>query len=394
MKLSHKKDYHSLYNEAHGLVDDVTEAIAGGRAVSECPRVGEFLRNNKFSEEIINNLSSAGYNRRAYDIMRSNDGEQAAARFLDRLDREEKKTARRKRRRIVYGLTGASAAVILLAIMLSVSTGSTGEPDPTPRQITLTLADGRTIVLDDTNLIEEAEASIRNDHGSLVVERKAEEISETPSPSLHTLNVSHGCQYDITLEDGTRVWLNSGSSLRFPAVFGEGGRMVFVEGEAYFEVSPDSGRPFRVETYGQTLTVLGTSFNIYSYRDEAVTRTTLLSGSVSIRSGDNEVLLKPNQSSELNRNNSEFSVKTVDAGAVAEWRNGVFVFDDNTLEQVLMKVSRWYDVEIEYDEDKARAFVYKGNLPRYDSIGEMLESIEMTGSVKFRKSRNGHIMTM
>ena len=398
-KTDKSAEYSRRYRKAGELAHEVAQAIADGRTAEDCPPVAGFLRQNKFSKELVSRLSSVEYNQRAYRTMKEHDRETETQRFLERLrEHNRMDILRRRRRRVGLSVASAVAVITVIAAFSLFYPGRDAASGSKTGAVSLTLADGSTIALDNSrdvpDFIERPEAMFWNGNGSLTVEKRTEEPGEVQSESYHTLNVSHGYQYDILLEDKTHVWLNSGSSLRFPAVFAGNERKVFVEGEAYFEVAPDSARPFVVETPGQTLTVLGTSFNLYSYRDEPVVYTALLSGSVSVRAGETELVLKPNQISGLNRADSSFSVKNTSAESVSQWRSGAFVFDDNTLEQVLMKVSRWYGVEITYDKEKARAFIYKGNLPRFDTVEEMLESIEMTGLIKFEKRRSGYELKM
>lgn len=389
-------DYHRLYHQAHRLACKAAEAIADNRTAADCGELIRFLNENRFSAQMVDELCSPDYHRRARGMMGDRDTE--VQRLVKCIDEEKRKAVQRYKQNRRIRLAGAAAAAIIAGAILLHVADFRRAPEPPIPQASLTLSDGRTLALDrqvsETTIDDGSAVSISNAGGGLVVEQKSEQAVADPQPAYHTLNVSEGYQYDILLADKSRVWLNSGSSLRFPSAFGAGERRVYMEGEAYFEVSPDAERPFVVETEGQTLTVLGTSFNIYAYRNEPDIYTAVLTGRVSVRSGEQEITLSHDQACRLERESSEFSVRDVDAGAVAEWRNGVFVFDDNNLEQVAMKISRWYNVEIVYDHIKARSITYKGNLPRYESIGEMFESIEMTGPVKFVKQKDKYVMTM
>lgn len=393
-------EQHRQYSEVRELLRAAAKTIADNGSIVDCTSLVRFLRRNEFSQEMISRLSSVEYNRAIYESMKRYDRESESNRLVVRLDEVRRKAGKRRRRirhlfASVAGTGVAAAAVIGGWFYFS---GGTTHENQVHRQISLILSDGRTISLDNPlnnlDLEEETDAFIRNTDGTLIVEKKDDAAQQMNAPNHYTLDVSEGYQYDIILEDKTHIWLNSDSYLRFPASFGPDERKVFVEGEAYFEVAEDRGRPFIVETSGQTITVLGTAFNLYAYRDEPVIYTTLLSGSVAVRSAAGEVTLVPNQSCGLNRYDNKFSVRDVKAQTVAEWRNaGIFVFDDNTLEQVLMKVSRWYGVEIVFDETDARTFIYRGNLPRYEKVEELLESLEITGSMKFTKEKNRYVMT-
>lgn len=392
---------HKQYTDIQRVIADIAEAIANNQSIHDCPQISEFLRQNKFSEEIIDRFCSVEYNMEAHDSLKPYDKQKELTRFLMRLDQEKNNIEKRRKkiRRTFFSISGTAAAVAVIMITLLNPHENLPDTLQTECPVNLILSDGRTIALDDSHddsrleLIEESGAHIRNIDGTLIVEKDSGTVAEN-TPNHYTLNVSGGYQYDIILEDKTHVWLNSDSYLRFPASFGADERKVFVEGEAYFEVAEDRNRPFIVETSGQTITVLGTAFNLYAYRDEPVIYTTLVSGSVSVRSATGQVTLSPNQSCGLNRYDNKFSVGKADGNSIAQWRNAeIFVFNDNTLEQVLMKVSRWYNVEIVFDKADAQKFIYKGNLPKYENIEELLENLEITGSMKFAKERNRYVMT-
>jgi ferric-dicitrate binding protein FerR (iron transport regulator) len=242
----------------------------------------------------------------------------------------------------------------------------------------LTLDDGRRIVLRQPAGRE----IIARPQGATVVhdgDGLSYEPAEGAAAELYsTLSVPKGMTYALTLEDGTRVWLNADSRLRFPSAFGGGRRRVCLEGEAYFDVARDAARPFTVETAGQTLTVLGTQFDISAYPDQAV-YTTLVTGSVELEHDGRRTGLVPGQRACLDA--GEMSVETVDAGEAALWREGIFPFDDQTLDRIFAQLARWYDIEYVFDDPEAASQVLMGNLPIYDGIDPLLGIIEMSGLV-------------
>ena len=162
-------------------------------------------------------------------------------------------------------------------------------------------------------------------------------------------------------------------------------REVFLEGEAYFEVAPDSSCPFLVETAQQQIKVLGTKFNVSAYLDEP-TETTLLEGSVYLTGvvvkGEHQLV--PGEQVVIDPVSNEFTVTEVDAENVIAWTLGKFVFDDNTLEQVMKKLERWYGVEVDYVDPEVKKIVFKGNLPRYSDLRILLGMIEKISPVRFQ----------
>ncbi len=235
--------------------------------------------------------------------------------------------------------------------------------------VTLTLPDGSTIVLDpsagNSRIAEHGNVALTMENGILVHEKQSSAAQAAKTSGLGTVEVPRGALFDLVLEDGTKVWLNASSRLRFPIEFSREERKVYLEGEAYFEVSPDKERPFFVEAKDQTLKVLGTKFNIYAYAGTPAVSTTLIEGSVSLRAkqGDVETILRPGQQAQLLAGGDGYSVMNVDAMEISAWRNGMFIFNDNTLEVVFSKLSRWYDFEYVFEDPHTAGIVVMGNIP-------------------------------
>lgn len=202
-----------------------------------------------------------------------------------------------------------------------------------------------------------------------------------------TLSTPRGGQYQVTLPDGTRVWLNAASSLKFPTTFtGLKLREVDLTGEAYFEVTKHPEQPFVVKTAAQQVRVLGTHFNIQAYAGESEEKTTLLEGSVrvDIVNGDAKappLVLKPGQQSILRE--QQLKVIGVDSAMAVDWKNAFFAFDHDQLEDILKKVARWYDVEIVYLDERVKKEIFSGRISRSERVTEVLKKLSLTGAVKF-----------
>ncbi|MGX5820898.1 FecR family protein [Chitinophaga lutea] len=243
---------------------------------------------------------------------------------------------------------------------------------PGSNKATLQLGSGPTISLTDAANGKLADHVAKKADGELVYQPGGE-----PSGTMHTLSTPRGGQYRLDLPDGSRVWLNAASSLRFPPSFdGEAERRVELNGEAYFEIAADARRPFRVVSAGQTLEVLGTHFNINAYGDEPAITTTLLSGSVKV----NGALLKPGQRSVLQ--DGQINIQPADTELATAWKNGEFRFNGQDFQSVMRMISRWYDVDIEYEE-MPRPMHIAGVVSRSRNIREVLRMIEVMGDVKF-----------
>lgn len=199
----------------------------------------------------------------------------------------------------------------------------------------------------------------------------------------NTLRTPMGGQYSLVLPDGSKVWLNSGSSLRFPTAFSGSDRIVELEGEAYFEITPNKQKTFRVRTNNSMeVKVLGTHFNVMAYENEKSISTTLIEGSVQVQTSSGKVRIDPGQAALLNKGNGNVNISSADTEQAIAWKNGYFIFSNENIESIMRKVSRWYDVDIIYQGNlNNKDFV--GTISRNKNISELLKMLELTGAVHF-----------
>lgn len=248
---------------------------------------------------------------------------------------------------------------------------------------TLTLANGSTIALNNVpngKLAKQGGTSItKTANGRLVY--NAADGAETTTPGVNRISTPLGGTYDVILSDGSHVWLNAGSTLSYPVNFGRKERCVSLTGEAYFEVA-HSGAPFKVSSRNQTVQVLGTHFNIEAYDDEPVIKTTLLQGSVKLSNEKTASLLKPGQTA-LNEPAGNLLLEAADTAQVMAWKNGMFVFNDETIESIMRKAARWYDIEVVYHDNVASKKLW-GTVSRYKNITELLDNLVIAGKLKYR----------
>ena len=201
--------------------------------------------------------------------------------------------------------------------------------------------------------------------------------------SYNTIETPKGGQYRVELADGTIVWLNAASSLTFPNHFTGANRMVKLTGEAYFEVAKDKAHPFLVKSRLQTIQVLGTHFNVNAYNDEAVVKSTLLEGSVKITAdvSGKTVFLKPGEQSRLSA--AKLFVGEANTTEAIAWKNGYFRFDDEKIESIMRKISRWYDVDVVYQGDVTQeGFV--GAITSFSNINDVLDIMQRSKAVHFK----------
>ncbi|GAA4167938.1 FecR family protein [Sphingobacterium ginsenosidimutans] len=209
-------------------------------------------------------------------------------------------------------------------------------------------------------------------------------ISE--APIFHTLQTPRTGAYNIVLADGTKVWLNAYSSLKFPSRFDSKERVVELLGEAYFEVAPNKKQPFKVRSREQIIEVLGTHFNISAYESES-TVTTLLEGAVKVNriANNSSVLLKPGQQSTIKEDTKQIQLAHINTEHAVAWKNGYFNFDNETLASILSKIERWYDVEFTYEKTPSQK-TYIGAVSRSRNLSAVLRALEAAADVKFKRT--------
>lgn len=246
-------------------------------------------------------------------------------------------------------------------------------------QAVLTTSDGRKIELG-----KNVHAPISEQNG-VIISNNGNQLSYNTAASgnteyFNTLEVPRKGMYSIGLADGTKVWLNSLSSLRYPTTFPGKERRVSIKGEAYFEVAKNPKQPFIVEVEGgQEIEVLGTSFNVNAYSNEQIISTTLLSGSVRVRANAASQLLSPGEQAEYNQTNTSIQLKKdIDAEDAIAWKNGFFVCNGKDLKAILRQVMRWYDIEVEY-QGNIQPEIFVGTISRNMNLSELLKVLEITG---------------
>lgn len=214
-------------------------------------------------------------------------------------------------------------------------------------------------------------------------------------PRLNHLATPRGGEFEITLEDGTKVWLNAESQLSYPDTFRSDERRVILKGEAYFRVARNEEKPFYVESDGQLVRVYGTEFNIRTYEEDAAVYTTLISGSVALQAAGKlnaELFLTPGRQAVFDKKEASAFVRTVDTEVVTGWRRGLFVFEEQNLGQIMAALARWYNFDYEFTDNVLSETVFMGSVPRYGDFNEVLEILEKSGGVKFRM--NGKTVTV
>lgn len=255
----------------------------------------------------------------------------------------------------------------------------------------LTLVDGSTIILDSASngiISQQGNVKVQKlDNGLLAYTINGTQITEKDAAFYNTISTPRGGQYQVTLADGTKVWLNAASSVRFPVIFTGTERKVEITGEAYLEVAKNKAMPFRVKAGSTEVEVLGTHFNVNAYDDEAAVKTTLLEGLVKVSvpalgTGQSPRFLQPGQQAGVNKEGKINVMNNADTEEAVAWKNGRFQFKSADLKTILRQIARWYDVEVVYNGNVNLHFT--GQLTRNDNVSKVFEKLALTGEVHFR----------
>ncbi len=314
------------------------------------------------------------------------------------------KTKKREKRLNYFKYTSIAASIVLIisiSIYINNNTRSGGATtdvlvnqtiESGSNKAVLTLESGKKIVLEKGKQYRGENLS---SNGEEVVYSSQKDVDKKGKQRYNYLSVPRGGQFFLKLSDGTQVWVNSESRLKYPINFvsGETRKVELEYGEAYFEVSPSekhNGASFNVSTGSQEIHVLGTKFNVRANRDDNAIVTTLAEGKVRVEKNNNRQLLKPDQQSIINDGSNQIIVEHVDASVITSWVRGLFIFEDESLHEMMDVLSRWYNVEVFFESEKFRNIPFTGVLERTKSLNQLLEIIEASseGEVKFEIKDN------
>lgn len=250
------------------------------------------------------------------------------------------------------------------------------------RKATLVLNDGKVLSLDTSRMFlkEINEVSVHTSDQALVY---VDSLQDEDVQLQNRLITPKGGEYTIMLADGTKVWVNANTEIRYPVKFSGNERRVYLEGEAYFEVAKNVTKPFIVEANGMEVKVYGTKFNLNTRRVDQM-HTTLVEGSVSVKPrGQSEVMLKPNQQAIFNKLSGRVSVRDVDVMPYVAWHQGNYYFENKSMGEILDELSLWYDIQVFFMNPEMKNERFSGYLPRYEQIDGLLSLIEKTSHVRF-----------
>lgn len=300
-----------------------------------------------------------------------------------------RKVRKKRDRRIFNGLKVAAGVVVLLGIVMlfrleapenvMVAEAGTESIHPGYAIAKLTVGTGETYILDSLTSADIPNTTIRN--GKEIVYNNSD-TAVSGNAVYNKIEIPRGGEYKITLPDGTEVYLNSQTELRFPDNFNNSPeRIVYVSGEAFFKVKKNEKQPFIVKCRDYNVRVLGTTFNISDYSDDNYSHTTLAEGKVELNFDGHNILLKPGQQARLQA--GSIKVKEVNVENYTTWMNENFRFESESIEEILKRIARWYVVDVFYVNQSVKNYHFSGYLPRYANISEALDLLGLTTDIRF-----------
>jgi len=309
------------------------------------------------------------------------------------------KKVKQTRRAHLYKKMAVAASVMLMFgmafyMLYNSRQVKTIEPEKQPHLIMtgtdkaiLTLENGDEVALEKGKKYQTGKVSSNGEE--LVYEDKEQSDSDEKEQLYNYLTIPRGGQFFVKLSDGTEIWLNSETKLKYPVAFQEGltRKVELIYGEAYFKVSPSiahKGAAFHVLTKSQEIDVLGTEFNVKAYNGDTIMATTLVEGKIKIKKGAVSETLVPNQQATINYESDKIDIEEIDVSQEISWINGLFSFNEKPLEEIMIVLSRWYDTEVVFANSKKKKFVFTGILERTEAVEDILKLIEATseGQIK------------
>ena len=364
----------------------IEKGLRGELSGAEKERLAVWRRGAPENEEAFQRMKAEGFYERGMERWRSFDASVAFGRFLER--RQQRLRIHRIWRRGLRVAAVMVPLVVAVAFYLGMSREEVpghgvemAQIVPGSSKAKLTLGDGRTIEFGATR----ADSLIETDGTQIAASQSSVVYAKAASDALvyNRLEIPRGGEFCLELSDGTRVWLNSSTEIEYPVAFGGGERRVRLRGEAYFEVTRDTARPFRVEFGGTEVTVLGTSFNVQAYPDETASYTTLAEGSVRVATEEGVMRLRPGEQAKVDASSGEMEKRQVDAANYTSWMKGRFVFVRQPLENIMRTLARWYNIRVIFREERAKHVSLSGNVRRYEQFSTVTDMLEMMGDVKF-----------
>lgn len=375
-------------NKQEDIYQDIIDCIRNEANAVQQEKVKQWVSENEKNEREYKELLRVFTKLSFFDRWNRIETDKAKAILLNQFDK-------RKRLQIYRSLAVAASITVLVSLSFIFYLNQTTPHDDKFASLessvsrefraSLTLSSGETVLLSQNtkDSLSDGGTTINyNTNTGVVYSKKAVNHHTTTQEVFNTLKVARGEEYQVVLADGTKVWMNSESELKFPIAFVGKERKVYMKGEAYFDVKPNKDKAFVVQTEHLETRVLGTEFNVSAYPEEDV-NVTLVEGSVELDS--KEVLAKikllPGENANFKRDASEFKISKVDVNKIKAWRDGCLYFEKDRLEDILTKLARWYDIEVFYQNSAVKDYMFRMRADKEAGFIEVLKLLEATGRV-------------
>ncbi|MEG2341160.1 MAG: DUF4974 domain-containing protein [Odoribacter sp.] len=369
------------------IAELIYKHISGDLSASDREELENWCKSSEERQRLFEKMSNQTFIEKKMIAEQLCDVEKAYHKFNKR---QQKYLSYRKSQRIIIAI--AASIILIISFQIAFYKQSAEPTFPTAQPLIaageshaiLTLANGEqmefrknmtdTLIQDDGTTVNASGTGVSYTSG---------ETSE--KLTYNQLQVPRKGEFQLLLSDGTQVWLNSESYIKYPTYFCGKERRVYLEGEAYFEVTKNSKMPFIIDFGNKEIEVLGTSFNARAYKDEANIYTTLVEGSVKLSSQEKELILHPQEQGIIHSGSGEMEKKQVDVQLYTSWKEGRFIFENQSLEEMMNTLVRWYDVKVVFSDEEVMHSTFTGNLKRYDNLDQMLVMLETTETAHFHQ---------
>ena len=373
----------------------ISKSLSGNITKGEQAELDSWREENEYNQRLFEQICSETTMREKFDQYKHSNVQTAFDAFVKK--REELHSRRRW-----IGTLSRYAAIIIVPVLVVVFYYSKKETVKVTERSqfaselatiqrnlpVLTLSNGKEMVLYNQELLLEEENGVRisvNEEGRMQYD-KADSVGA--EMVYNTLTTPSQCDFMFILADGTRVWMNAKSSLRYPVAFHGKERVVYAEGEIYLEVARDEKHPFFVMLNGMKVEVLGTSFNVNSYADEDYAEVTLVEGRVAAHVDDKSYDLLPSRQLRWDKKNESVDIRIVNVDDYIAWKRGQYVFKGRSLEEVAKVLERWYDMEIIFEDEKSKKTVYTGVINKEENFDAFVLRLRETSSLSCRMECN------
>ena len=380
--------------EAFEIARIIQKSLKGKLSESEERQLSGWRKVSDENERAFQRMISEDFYTIGMEKLEMYDSRVAYGRFL------QKKYQQRRKRRFLINMARVAAVALPFVIALVLYVGLNREEEqmvrpslasnilPGTSKAVLTLANGQMIPLGK----EATDSTIITDGTQISASGSGVTYAsgvESESVVYNKLEIPRGGEFCLTLSDGTRVWLNSETELRYPVNFTAEKRRVFLKGEAYFEVAKNAQIPFVVTTSaGIDVKVLGTKFNVASYENDEQVTTTLAEGSVEVGDEKGSVRLKPEEQALFCKGDRSLRVQKVDVGMYLAWKDGKFIFEEQSLEQIMKQLQRWYEMSVFYTNEEVKQYTFSGDLKKYDDFDKIIRMLEEVSGIKISIKEN------